>query len=209
MLYEDTNGDKKLDDNDKLIGELEETDSGVHEMTGLLAKGFFVKEQTAPESFMLDPNAYYFEITEDGQVVVVENGEAGYGFVNEAYRGNLKIVKDSSDGRKDGFAFEVRSADGTYCETFTSPSSGVIEIKGLRIGKYTVTEVKNKASEDYIIRTALLSKSRRMKQPSYSSLTKSRKILIRRKRQAHRKSRFRRQAMTTTFISGLVRWALL
>ena len=151
VLYEDTNGDKKLDDNDKLIRELEETDSGVHEMTGLLAKGFFVKEQTAPESFVLDPNAYYFEITEDGQVVVVENGEAGYGFVNEAYRGNLKIVKDSSDGRKDGFAFELRSADGTYCETFTSPSSGVIEIQGLRIGKYTVTEVKNKASEDYII----------------------------------------------------------
>ena len=71
VLYEDTNGDKKLDDNDKLIGELEETDSGVHEMTGLLAKGFFVKEQTAPESFVLDPNAYYFEITEDGQVVAV------------------------------------------------------------------------------------------------------------------------------------------
>ena len=151
VLYEDTNGDKKLDDGDKLIGELEETDSGVHEMTGLLAKGFFVKEKTAPESFVLDPNAYYFEITEDGQVVVVENGEAGYGFVNEAYRGNLKIVKDSSDGRKDGFAFEVKSADGTYCETFTSPSSGVIEIQGLRIGIYTVTEVKNKASEDYII----------------------------------------------------------
>lgn len=151
VLYEDTNGDKKLDDNDKLIGELEETDSGVHEMTGLLAKGFFVKEKTAPESFVLDPNAYYFEITEDGQVVVVENGETGYGFVNEAYRGNLKIVKDSSDGRKDGFAFEVKSEDGTYCETFTSPSSGVIEIKGLRIGIYTVTEVKNKASEDYII----------------------------------------------------------
>lgn len=151
VLYEDTNGDKKLDANDKLIGELEETDTGVHQMTGLLAKGFFVKEKTAPDSFMLDPNAYYFEITEDGQVVVVENGEAGYGFVNEAYRGNLKIVKDSSDGRKDGFAFEVRSADGTYCETFTSPSSGVIEIKGLRVGIYTVTEVKNKASEDYII----------------------------------------------------------
>lgn len=151
VLYEDTNGDKKLDASDKLIGELEETDTGVHQMTGLLAKGFFVKEKTAPESFVLDPNAYYFEITEDGQVVVVENGETGYGFVNEAYRGNLKIVKDSSDGRKDGFAFEVRSADGTYCETFTSPSSGVIEIKGLRIGIYTVTEVKNKASEDYII----------------------------------------------------------
>ena len=41
-----------------------------------------------------------FEIITDGQVVVVENGESGRGFVNEAYRGNLKITKDSSDGRK-------------------------------------------------------------------------------------------------------------
>lgn len=94
---------------------------------------------------------YYFSITEDGQVAVVENGEAGHGFTNEAYRGNLKITKDSSDGRKDGFAIEVKSADGSYCETFTTPKSGVIEVKGLRVGIYTVTEVANRASKDYII----------------------------------------------------------
>ena len=49
---------------------------------------------------------------------------------HEAYRGNLKITKDSSDGRKDGFAFEVKSEDGTYCETFTSPENGIILIEG-------------------------------------------------------------------------------
>ena len=81
----------------------------------------------------------------------MENSEAGCGFTNEAYRGNLKITKDSSDGRKDGFAFEVKNADGSYCETFTSPKSGVIEVKGLRVGIYTVTEISNRASRDYII----------------------------------------------------------
>lgn len=45
----------------------------------------------------------------------------------------------------------MKSEDGTYCETFTSPEDGIILIEGLRVGKYTVTEVKNKASEDYII----------------------------------------------------------
>ena len=45
-------------------------------MSGLLAKGYFIKEKTAPEGHKLDPNAYYFEITTDGQVVVVENGES-------------------------------------------------------------------------------------------------------------------------------------
>ena len=82
---------------------------------------------------------------------MVENGETGRGFSNEAYRGNLKITKDSSDGRRDGFAIEVKSADGSYCETFTTPKSGVVEIKGLRVGIYTVTEISNRASRDYII----------------------------------------------------------
>ncbi len=150
-LYEDTNGDKKFDSNDKRIGKLTETDAGFHMAENLLAKGYFIKESKAPEGYKLDENAYYFEISKDGQIVVVENGETGRGFTNEAYRGNLKITKDSSDGRKDGFAIEVKSADGSYCETFITPKSGVIEVKGLRVGIYTVTEIANRASKDYII----------------------------------------------------------
>ena len=150
-LHEDINGNKELDAEDTLIGTLKETDGGFHMAEDLLAKGYFVKEKKAPEGYQPDENAYYFEITEDGQTVVIENGEAGRGFTNEAYRGNLKITKDSSDGRKDGFAIEVKSADGSYCETFTTPKSGVIEVKGLRVGIYTVTEVANRASRDYII----------------------------------------------------------
>ncbi len=150
-LYEDANGNKEFDSEDTKIGTLKESDAGYHTAENLLAKGYFVKESKAPEGYQMDENAYYFEITEDGQVAVVENGEAGRGFTNEAYRGNLKITKDSSDGRKDGFAFEVKNADGSYCETFTSPKSGVIEVKGLRVGIYTVTEISNRASRDYII----------------------------------------------------------
>ena len=150
-LYEDANGNKEFDSEDTKIGTLKESDAGYHTAEGLLAKSYFVKESKAPEGYQLDENAYYFAIAEDGQVAVVENGEAGRGFTNEAYRGNLKITKDSSDGRKDGFAFEVKNADGSYCETFTSPKSGVIEVKGLRVGIYTVTEISNRASKDYII----------------------------------------------------------
>ena len=150
-LYEDANGNKELDAEDTLVGALKETDGGFHMAEDLLAKGYFVKEKKAPEGYQPDEKAYYFAITEDGQTVVIENGEAGRGFTNEAYRGNLKITKDSSDGRKDGFAIEVKSADGSYCETFTTPKSGVIEVKGLRVGIYTVTELSNRASKDYII----------------------------------------------------------
>ncbi len=150
-LYEDTNDNKEQDGEDQKLGNLTETDEGYHTAENLLAKGYFVKEVKAPEGYQPDENAYYFAITEDGQVAVVENGEAGRGFTNEAYRGNLKITKDSSDGRKEGFAIEVKSADGSYCETFTTPKSGVIEVKGLRVGIYTVTEIANRASQDYII----------------------------------------------------------
>ena len=150
-LYEDINGNKELDAEDTLVGTLKETDGGFHMAEDLLAKGYFVKEKKAPEGYQPDEKVYYFAITEDGQTVVIENGEAGRGFTNEAYRGNLKITKDSSDGRKDGFAIEVKSADGSYCETFTTPKSGVIEVKGLRVGIYTVTELSNRASKNYII----------------------------------------------------------
>ena len=110
-LYEDANSNKEFDSEDTKIGTLKESDAGYHTAEGLLAKGYFVKESKAPEGYQLDENAYYFEITEDGQVAVVENGEAGRGFTNEAYRGNLKITKDSSDGRRaDGLC-----ADGIPC----------------------------------------------------------------------------------------------
>ena len=150
-LYADANGNQEFDNEDTKIDTLKESDAGYHTAENLLAGGYFIKESKAPEGYQLDENAYYFAITEDGQTAVVENGEAGRGFSNEAYRGNLKITKDSSDGRKDGFAFEVKSADGSYCETFTTSKSGVIEVKGLRVGIYTVTEIKNRASKDYII----------------------------------------------------------
>lgn len=80
-VYRDSNGNKELDADDALLGTLTETGIGVYEMADLLYGGYFVKETKAPEGFYLDDNAYYFEITEDGKTVTVEN-EAGKGFVN-------------------------------------------------------------------------------------------------------------------------------
>ena len=150
-LYADSNANQEYDPDDQKIRYAERNRCRLSYGGKPSGWRHFIKESKAPEGYQPDSNAYYFSITEDGQVAVVENGEAGHGFTNEAYRGNLKITKDSSDGRKDGFAIEVKSADGSYCETFTTPKSGVIEVKGLRVGIYTVTEVANRASKDYII----------------------------------------------------------
>ncbi|MDD7638167.1 MAG: SpaA isopeptide-forming pilin-related protein [Clostridiales bacterium] len=75
--------------------------------------------------------------------------KAGVGFINEAMRGTLKIVKTSSDGKVKGFAFRVTGANG-YDMTFETDKNGEIVIEGLRIGEYTVSEVANNASAAYI-----------------------------------------------------------
>lgn len=148
-VYRDSNGDKAFDENDEKIGELSEVSTGVYEMHDLTYGGHFVKEQQAPEGFYLDENAYYFEITEHGKTVTVEN-EAGKGFVNTPQVGSLKIVKTSSDGKVEGFSFRVTGSNG-YSEVFVTDENGEILIENLRIGDYTVSEVSDGASAAYVL----------------------------------------------------------
>ena len=148
-VYRDSNGDKAFDENDEKIGELSEVSTGVYEMHDLTYGGYFVKEQQAPEGFYLDENAYYFEITEHDQTVTVEN-EAGKGFVNTPQVGSLKIVKTSSDGKVEGFSFQVTGSNG-YSEVFVTDENGEIFIENLRIGDYTVSEVSDGASAAYVL----------------------------------------------------------
>ena len=148
-VYQDTNGNKELDAEDKLVGTLTETSVGVYEMSGVEYGGHFVKERTAPEGFCLDENAYYFEITEHGSLVTVEN-KAGVGFANTAQVGSLKIVKTSSDKNVEGFSFRFTGPNG-YEQVFTTNEAGEIVIEGLRIGEYRVSEVLNKKSAAYVL----------------------------------------------------------
>lgn len=148
-VYRDSNGDKAFDENDEKIGELSEVSTGVYEMHDLTYGGYFVKEQQAPEGFYLDENAYYFEITEHGKTVTVEN-EAGKGFVNTPQVGSLKIVKTSSDSKVEGFSFRVTGSNG-YSEVFVTDENGEIFIENLRIGDYTVSEVSDGASAAYVL----------------------------------------------------------
>lgn len=148
-VYRDSNGNKELDADDELLGTLTETGIGVYEMADLLYGGYFVKETKAPEGFYLDGNAYYFEITEDGKIVTVEN-EAGKGFVNAPQVGSLKIIKTSSDGKIEGFSFRVTGPNG-YVGVFITDKNGEIIIDNLRIGEYVVSEVSDGASSAYVL----------------------------------------------------------
>lgn len=148
-VYRDSNRNQELDDEDELLGTMEELGGGEYALTGLCYGGYFAKETKAPEGFYLDENAYYFAITEDGETVTVEN-EAGKGFVNAAQVGSLRIVKTSSDGKLEGFSFRVTGING-YDRVFRTDAEGVILIGGLRIGDYTVSEVQDGASDGYLL----------------------------------------------------------
>ena len=148
-VYRDSNRNQELDAEDELLGTMEELGGGEYALTGLCYGGYFAKEAQAPEGFYLDENAYYFAITTDGETVTVEN-EAGKGFVNAAQVGSLRIVKTSSDGKLEGFSFRVTGANG-YDQVFQADAEGFILVEGLRIGDYTVSEVRDSSSDGYLL----------------------------------------------------------
>ncbi len=147
-VYSDTNGDGKLDKDDTLLGTMTEMEGGIYQMKELRYGKYLVREKTAPTGYILDGNVYPVSIEENGKTYTVEN-EAGKGFLNEAQKGNLKIVKTSSDGKVEGFSFRITGVN--YDQTFKTDRNGEISIEGLRIGEYTVSEVSDKASAGYIL----------------------------------------------------------
>ena len=148
-VYKDSNANGKMDDGDELLGTLTEKEKGEYSMNDLFYGRYFVKETKAPEGFVLDTGVYEVMIDTNGKTYEVEN-KAGVGFINDAMRGNLKIVKTSSDGKVKGFAFRITGANG-YDIILETNDKGEIFIDGLRIGDYTISEVSNSASSMYVI----------------------------------------------------------
>lgn len=148
-VYKDSNDNGELDEDDELLGTLTEKEIGQYEMSDLLYGRYFVKETAAPEGFLLDEDVYEVIIDTDGMTYQVEN-KAGVGFINNAMKGNLKIVKTSSDGNVKGFAFRITGTNG-YDVTLETDENGEIFIEGLRIGDYTISEVNNGASANYVL----------------------------------------------------------
>lgn len=82
-LYVDENKNGVFDlDVDSLYGTLVSTTVGTYELDGLGRNGYFLVEAKAPNGFLKDNRHFYFEISENGDVVDVEN-ETGIGFTNE------------------------------------------------------------------------------------------------------------------------------
>ena len=139
----------ELDSEDELIGTLTEKEIGQYEMNDLLYGRYFILESASPDSYIRDEGVYEVFIDTDGKTYQVENTE-GKGFANEPMRGNLKIVKTSSDRKVEGFAFRITGENG-YDVTLETDENGEIFLEGLRIGEYKISEVNNSASAMYIL----------------------------------------------------------
>lgn len=148
-VYKDSNDNGELDSEDELIGTLTEKEIGQYEMNDLLYGRYFILESASPDSYIRDEGVYEVFIDTDGKTYQVENTE-GKGFANEPMRGNLKIVKTSSDRKVEGFAFRITGENG-YDVTLETDENGEIFLEGLRIGEYKISEVNNSASAMYIL----------------------------------------------------------
>lgn len=82
-VYEDTDADGVYTEGvDMLIGEMEETETGVYQIGNLVFGIYFLHERQAPDSFIRDDRYYAFVIDTNGKTVWIEN-EAGVGFTNQ------------------------------------------------------------------------------------------------------------------------------
>lgn len=145
-IYSDVDGNKEFDaEIDRLVGEMAEGENGFYTMENLRYGGYFLYEKNAPEGFLRDDGYYYFEIRENGVTVTVEN-EAGVGFVNEAKKGNIKIIKkDNASGELlSGVEFALYDPQGKEIAKGVTDDNGELLFENIRLGKYELKELTQK-----------------------------------------------------------------
>lgn len=131
------------------VGVMAESDvKGVYIYDNLAYGEYTVKETKAPDGYVLDTDSYPLSVTEDGQTITVENIE-GTGFGNTLEKGSIAIHKTSYDGKVAGFSFQI--IGNNYDQTFVTDDSGDILAVDLIPGEYTVSEVLDELSAQYLI----------------------------------------------------------
>ena len=145
-IYSDVDGNKEFDaEIDRLVGEMAEGENGFYTMENLRYGGYFLYEKNAPEGFLRDDGYYYFEIRENGVTVTVEN-EAGVGFVNEAKKGNIKIIKkDNASGELlSSVEFALYDPQSKEIAKGVTDDNGELLFENIRLGKYELKELTQK-----------------------------------------------------------------
>ena len=152
-VYSDADGDGIFNaKTDKLVGTLQEGDTGVYTLDSLPYGKFFLHENKAPEGFVQDNIYYPFEIKEDGQIVNFET-VPGKDFPNKPIKGTVtttKVDATNPQHKLSGAVFEIyRDADGdgrytegvdTLIGRMDEIETGFYSLSDLVYGKYLIYE---------------------------------------------------------------------
>ena len=129
------------------------TDENGEAQSELLIGGVYdVKEIKAPAGYVLDPLEY-------GVTVNKENGVFEVWVDNSVQRGGLKIIKTFEDGREItfegvGFRLQGKATAGeryNVDKVYYTDANGEIDIAGLPVGEYVITELEGDVNEPYIL----------------------------------------------------------
>lgn len=140
-IYADTNANGEYDAEDEFVTELTDSE-GIYRAEGVRYGNYFCIEESAPEGFVADTKAYYFEIRTDGETIVIANTEDGL-FANKPITGELEITKtDIADSKPlANVGFRIKDANGNIVIEGYTDENGIAKFT-LRYGKYTYTEFK-------------------------------------------------------------------
>ncbi len=158
-VYSDADGDGIFNaKTDKLVGTLQEGDTGVYTLDSLPYGKFFLHENKAPEGFVQDNIYYPFEIKEDGQIVNFET-VPGKDFPNKPIKGTVtttKVDATNPQHKLSGAVFEIyRDADGdgrytegvdTLIGRMDEIEIGFYSLSDLVYGKYLIYEAQAPAN---------------------------------------------------------------
>ena len=158
-VYSDADGDGIFNaKTDKLVGTLQEGDTGVYTLDFLPYGKFFLHEDKAPEGFVQDNIYYPFEIKEDGQIVNFET-VPGKDFPNKPIKGTVtttKVDATNPQHKLSGAVFEIyRDADGdgrytegvdTLIGRMDEIGTGFYSLSDLVYGKYLIYEAQAPAN---------------------------------------------------------------
>jgi len=158
-VYSDADGDGIFNaKTDKLVGTLQEGDTGVYTLDSLPYGKFFLHEDKAPEGFVQDNIYYPFEIKEDGQIVNFET-VPGKDFPNKPIKGTVtttKVDATNPQHKLSDAVFEIyRDADGdgrytegvdTLIGRMDEIETGFYSLSNLVYGKYLIYEAQAPAN---------------------------------------------------------------
>ena len=158
-VYSDADGDGIFNaKTDKLVGTLQEGDTGVYTLDSLPYGKFFLHEDKAPEGFVQDNIYYPFEIKENGQIVNFET-VPGKDFPNKPIKGTVtttKVDATNPQHKLSGAVFEIyrdADGDGRYTEGVDTPigrmdeiETGFYSLSDLVYGKYLIYEAQAPAN---------------------------------------------------------------